>query len=85
MPFFPFIVGAAVGSVVTFVAKDDPSQELLKDTTGKISGSLAGGVAALTGTVTGMFSKSEDEDVEDVVAEEVAEVTDDKKESTVAA
>ncbi len=70
MPFIPFMLGVVVGSAVTYVAKDEPSQKALKDTGGKITGS----VGALTGKVTGMFKKSEGADLEE--AAEVAEDAD---------
>ena len=62
MPFIPFMLGAVVGSAITYVAKDASSQEALKDTGSKVTS----GVGALTGKVTGMFKKSEDTDTEDV-------------------
>ena len=68
MPFIPFIVGAAVGAVVTYVVKDDSSMQMVKDTGGKITSS----VGAVTGKVTGMFKKSKDE---------IEEVADDAKEA----
>ncbi len=68
MPFIPFIVGAAVGAVVTYVVKDDSSMQLVKDTGGKVTGS----VGAVTGKITGMFKKSKDE---------IEEVADDAKEA----
>jgi len=68
MPFIPFIFGAAVGAVVTYVVKDDSSMQMVKDTGGKITGS----VGAVTGKVTGMFKKSKDE---------ATEVADDAKET----
>jgi len=71
MPFIPFILGAAVGSAVTYVYKDDPSKQKLKDASGK----LTDGVSALTGKVTSIFKKGE---------EEVAEVAE-EAEDTVAA
>ena len=70
MPFIPFIVGAAVGAAAIYVAKDDSSKQLIKDTGGKITG----GVGAVTGKVTSMFKKSKDavedaaEDAKDKVA-----------------
>jgi len=67
MPFIPFILGAAVGSAVTYVYKDDPSKQKLKDASGKITGS----VGALTGKVTSIFKKGEEEVAE--VAEEAEE------------
>ena len=57
MPLAPFIYGAIVGAVVTYVAKDKPSQDMLKDTSGKVTG----GIGALTGKVTSIFKKSEEE------------------------
>ena len=60
MPFIPFLLGAVTGSVVTYVAKDDSSKQLLKDTGGKITG----GASALTGKVTSMFKKGETAEVE---------------------
>ena len=71
MPFIPFILGAAVGSAVTYVFKDDSSKQMLKDTSDKVTD----GVGALTGKVTSLFKKSE---------EEVAEVVE-EAEDTVAA
>jgi len=68
MPFIPFILGAAVGAVVTYVVKDDSSMQMVKDTGGKITSS----VGAVTGKVTGMFKKSKDE---------IEEVADDAKEA----
>ena len=67
MPFIPYIVGAAVGAVVVYVAKDDSSKQMFKDTGGKITG----GVSAVTGKVTGMFKKGEEE-VADDAEEKVA-------------
>jgi len=67
MPFIPFILGAAVGSAVTYVFKDDSSKQMLKDTSDKVTD----GVGALTGKVTSLFKKSEEE-----VAEVVEEVED---------
>ena len=55
MPFIPFIYGVVVGSAVTYVLKDEPSKEMVKETGGKI----AGGVSALSGKVTGLFKKKE--------------------------
>ena len=71
MPFIPFILGAAVGSAVTYVFKDDSSKQMLKDTGDKVTD----GVGALTGKVTSLFKKGE---------EEVAEVVE-EAEDTVAA
>ena len=71
MPFIPYIIGAAVGAAVTYVAKDDPSKQLLKDTSGKVTS----GVGSLTGKVSGMFKKSEE--VTEEIAEEVAEDAED--------
>ena len=62
MPFIPFIMGAVVGSAVTYVVKDDSSKEMLKDTSHKITDSAS----ALTGKVTNLFKKATDE-VEEVV------------------
>ena len=68
MPFIPFIIGAAVGTAVTYVYKDDSSKQMLKDTGSKVTG----GVSALTGKVTSLFKKSDDE------LEEVTEEAEDK-------
>ena len=75
MPFIPFLLGAVAGTAITYIAKDDSSQEMLKDTGGKITG----GAGALTGKVTSMFKKSEDS-----ATEEVAEAADDAKETVAA-
>ena len=64
MPLIPFIFGAAVGAAILYVAKDDSSQQLVKDSSGKITGSIG----ALTGKVTSIFKKSE-EAVEEKVAD----------------
>jgi len=66
MHFVPFILGIAVGTVVTYIAKDDSSKQALKDTGGKITG----GFSTLTEKATGMFKKGE-ESAENV---EVADV-----------
>ena len=71
MPFIPYIVGAAVGAVVVYVAKDDSSKQMFKDTGGKITS----GVGAVTGKVTGMFKKGE---------EEIADAADDAEETVAA-
>ncbi|HHJ19925.1 MAG TPA: hypothetical protein ENJ84_08935 [Gammaproteobacteria bacterium] len=55
MPIAPFIYGVIVGSAVTYVIKDKPSQEKLKNATGK----AAVGLTALTGKVTSLFKKDE--------------------------
>ena len=69
MPFIPFIIGAAVGTAVTYVYKDDPSKQKLKDAGDKITG----GVGALTGKVTSMFKKSEEtEEVTEEAEESIA-------------
>ncbi len=60
MPIAPFIYGVIVGSVVTYIAKDKPSQDMLKDTSGK----AADGIAAISGKVTSIFKKSEEEAAE---------------------
>jgi hypothetical protein len=57
MPFAPFIYGVIVGSAVTYVAKDKPSQEKLKDASGKATV----GIASLTEKVTSIFKKSKQE------------------------
>ena len=62
MPFIPFVIGAVVGSAVTYVLKDDSSKQMLKDTGDKVTD----GVGALTGKVTNLFKKATDE-VEEVV------------------
>lgn len=67
MPFIPFIFGIAVGAAITYVAKDDPSKQLVKDSSEKVTGSLG----ALTGKVTSIFKKGEE-----VVAEEIADKKD---------
>ncbi len=65
MHFFPFILGMAAGSVITYVAKDDVGKQLLKDTGDKITG----GVSSLTGKAKGMFKKAKEEvaEAEDAV------------------
>ena len=63
MPFIPFIFGVAVGAAITYVAKDDSSQQLVKDSSDKVTGSLG----TLTEKVTSIFKKSEE------VAEEIKE------------
>ncbi len=55
MPFIPYFVGAAVGAAIVYIAKDDSSKNLLKDTGGKI----AEGAGAVTDKVTSMFKKDE--------------------------
>jgi hypothetical protein len=55
MPLAPFVYGIVVGAAITYVAKDDPSKQMLKDTSGKVTG----GIGSLTGKVTSIFSKSE--------------------------
>jgi len=57
MHFFPFILGMAAGSVITYVVNDDTGKQLLKDTGGKITD----GVSSLTGKAKGMFKKAEEE------------------------
>lgn len=57
MPFAPFIYGLVVGSAITYVAKDKPSQQMLKDTSSKATD----GIVALSGKVTSIFKKSEEE------------------------
>ena len=56
MPFIPFIFGTVVGAAIIYVAKDDPSKKLVKDSSDKITG----GIGALTGKVTSIFKKSEE-------------------------
>ena len=68
MHFFPFILGMAAGSVITYVAKDDVGKQLLKDTGDKITG----GVSSLTGKAKGMFKKAEEEVAEAAETEEAA-------------
>ena len=68
MPFIPFIIGAVVGTAVTYVYKDDPSKQMLKDTGGKVTDS----VSALTGKVTSMFKKDEVEEVTEEAEDTVA-------------
>lgn len=65
MPFIPFIIGAAVGSAVTYVLKDESSKQVLTDTGGKITG----GASALTEKVTSIFKKGEEATEEVVKAE----------------
>lgn len=69
MPLIPFFLGIVVGSAITYVAKDDSSKDLLKNTGGKITD----GFGALTEKATHMFKKSE-KAVDEVV--EKAEVVD---------
>ena len=69
MPIMPFILGVITGSVITYVVKDEPSQQILGDTGGKITS----GVGNLTNKVTSIFKKAE-ESVEEV-AETVEEAT----------
>ena len=38
MPFIPFVIGAVIGTAVTYVYKDDPSKQKLKDAGDKITG-----------------------------------------------
>ena len=57
MPLVPFIYGVIVGAAITYVAKDDPSKKMLKDTSDKVTG----GIGSLTGKVTSIFNKSEEE------------------------
>ena len=54
MPLAPFIYGVIVGAAITYVIKDDPSKQMLKDTSGK----LTDGIGNLSGKVTGIFHKS---------------------------
>ena len=63
MPFIPFIFGVAVGAAITYVAKDDSSQQLVKDSSDKVTGSIG----TLTEKVSSIFKKSEE------VAEEIKE------------
>lgn len=55
MPFIPFIFGVIVGGAIAYVAKDDPSKQIVKDSSDKV----AGGIGALTGKVTSIFKKGE--------------------------
>lgn len=79
MPFIPYIVGAAIGAAITYVARDDSSKEMIKDTGGKVTSS----VGAMVGKVTGMFKKNTKEATEEVA--EVVEATDEKEEAAVPA
>ncbi len=56
MPLTPFIYGVIVGSVVTYIAKDKPSQEKLKDASSK----AADGITTLSGKVSTLFKKEEE-------------------------
>lgn len=66
MPLVPFILGAVVGSAITYVLKDDSSKQMLQDTGDKVTG----GVGAITGKVSNMFKK------EDTIDEAEAEAED---------
>ena len=68
MPFAPFIYGVIVGSVVTYVAKDKPCQEKLKDASGKASV----GIASLSEKVTSIFKKSKEETAEKAAEKDAA-------------
>ena len=72
MPIMPFVLGIVTGSVITYVVKDKPSQQLLGETGGKITS----GVGSLTNKVTGLFKKAE---------ESAEEVTETAEEATQAA
>lgn len=71
MPIMPFLFGMVVGSAITYVAKDDSSKQLLKDTGSKITGS----VSSLTGKAKGMFKKAKDEVAEAAETAEDAVIT----------
>ncbi len=64
MPFIPYFVGAAVGAAIVYIAKDDSSKNLLKDTGGKI----VEGAGVVTDKITGIFKK---DDVEVTTTKEV--------------